>query len=244
MNQASFSSKTGSDAKGVEDAGAVGGAGGGARVPEGASISDGPHWREFPPVELDEFLTSALQHFNEVGYHATSIRTIVKDVGVTIPALYYHYDNKQQMLVALMEQSMDIVDRRIDQALAEAGDDVVAQLVNLTESASLIMAHYRDLAFLDNEIRSLEPDNMRLYASRRDRSEELLRDIIKRGCDQGVFHTPYPSDVSRALFSAIQGIALWFRMGGSDSPEDVASKYGHLALALVEADPKVVAGRK
>lgn len=243
MVQASFSGKTDPGADSTADSAADGGADGGAGVPEGASISDGSHWRDFPPVELDEFLTSALQHFNEVGYHATSIRTIVKDVGVTIPALYYHYDNKQQMLVALMEQTMDIVDSRIDQAIAEAGDDVVAQLVNLTESASLIMAHYRDLAFLDNEIRSLESENMRRYASRRDRSEELLRGIIKRGCDQGIFHTPYPSDVSRALFSAIQGIALWYRMGGPDSPEDVASKYGHLALALVEADPEVVASR-
>ncbi|GAB3082461.1 TetR/AcrR family transcriptional regulator [Corynebacterium aquatimens] len=208
------------------------------------SISEELDWRVFPPLELDEFLTAALKLINERGYHATSVRNIVKEVGVTIPSFYYHYENKQQMLVALMEYSMDVVDSRIDAALEEAGDDVVQQLVNLTESACLIMAYYRELTYLDSEIRSLEEDNMRRYAQRRDRSEELMRGIVKEGCEQGIFHTRYPADVSRALFSAIQGIALWYRMDGPDTPEEMARKYAHFALALVEADPHVTAAIK
>ena len=98
------------------------------------------------------------------------------------------------------------------------------------------MAHYRELAFLDSEIRSLEGENRQVYAERRDRLELLLRSILQRGQEQGIFSTyASPSDISRALLSAIQGIAVWFRMDGPDTPEVVAQKYARLALALAEA---------
>ncbi|MEU3787934.1 TetR/AcrR family transcriptional regulator [Streptomyces sp900129855] len=32
-----------------------------------------------------------------------------QSVGVTVPALYYHHENKQAMLVALLERAMDEV---------------------------------------------------------------------------------------------------------------------------------------
>lgn len=200
-----------------------------------AKASSEVHWREFPSIELDDFLSSALHRIVERGYYATSVRTIVKDVGVTIPAFYYHYENKQQMLVALLDLSMDIVQSKIGASVEEAGDDVVKQLTNFAECTALIMAHYRDFAFLDSEIRSLEKDNLEHYARRRDRTEALLRDIVTRGCEQGKFHTPHPVEAARALLSSLQGIALWFRMDGPDTPEGIAKQYAHFALAIAQA---------
>lgn len=203
-----------------------------------AEIIGEVHWREFPEVDLDDFLTSALHRIVERGYYATSVRTIVKDVGVTIPAFYYHYENKQQMLVALLDLSMDIVQSKIGASVEEAGEDVVKQLTNFAECTALIMAYYREFAFLDSEIRSLERENLEHYARRRDRTEALLREIVTRGCGQGKFHTPYPLEAARALLTSLQGIALWFRMDGPDTPEDIAQHYAHFALAIVQADTR------
>ena len=100
-------------------------------------------------MELDTILTVALRHFAERGYHATTVRAMARDVGVTIPALYYHYDNKQHVLVALLDYSLTIVEQKVEASVDEAGDDPRAQLVHFTEALSLYMAHYRELAFLD-----------------------------------------------------------------------------------------------
>ncbi|MEH0573205.1 TetR/AcrR family transcriptional regulator [Streptomyces sp. B21-108] len=43
-----------------------------------------------------------------------------QSVGVTVPALYYHHENKQAMLVALLERGMDEVLARARLADAEA----------------------------------------------------------------------------------------------------------------------------
>lgn len=205
-------------------------------MPRSVTPTPSSDWREFPPLELDTILAVALQHFAKRGYHATTVRAIARDVGVTIPALYYHYDSKQHILVALLDFSMNIVEQKVQASVDAAGDDPRAQLINLTETLSLYMAHYRELAFLDSEIRSLEGENRQVYAERRDRLELLLRSILQRGQEQGIFSTyASPSDISRALLSAIQGIAVWFRMDGPDTPEVVAQKYARLALALAEA---------
>ena len=187
-------------------------------------------------MELDTILTVALRHFAERGYHATTVRAMARDVGVTIPALYYHYDNKQHVLVALLDYSLTIVEQKVEASVDEAGDDPRAQLVHFAEALSLYMAHYRELAFLDSEIRSLEGENRQIYEERRDRIELKLRSIIQRGQEQGCFSTyASPTDISRALLSAIQGIAGWFCADGPDSPEAVAQKYARLALALADA---------
>lgn len=200
------------------------------------------NWREFPTLELGDILTVSLRHFAKRGYHATTVRAIARDVGVTIPALYYHYENKQHMLVALLNYSMDIVEDKVGRSVAEAGDDPLNQLTNITEALALYMAHYRELAFLDSEIRSLEGENRQIYAERRDRTEKLLRTIIEDGCARGVFRTASdPKDVSRFLLNAVQGIAVWFRMDGTDSAETVAKNYARLALALVEAEGEAAA---
>lgn len=193
-------------------------------------------WRAFPPLELDDILAVALKHFARRGYHATTVRAIAKDVGVTIPALYYYYDSKQHMLVALLNLAMDIVEAKVTASVADAGDDVKAQLSNLTEALALYMANYRELAFLDSEIRSLEGENRQVYAERRDRTEKTMRSVIEAGVATGEFTTDEdPKMVSRFILNAVQGIAVWFRMDGPDSPEAVARKYSRLALGVVGA---------
>jgi AcrR family transcriptional regulator len=183
---------------------------------------------------LAPILEVALAEIVEHGYDATSVRTIAKRVGVTVPALYYHFENKQAMLVALLDHAMGIVLSHAEAALDEAGDDCVRQVSELVESIVLYMAHHCDLAFLDSERRSLTPDNRARYFAARGRLEHHLREAIRSGTEQGLFHTQYPDECSRAILSMCQGIASWYKIGGRVSPQGIARRYVQIALASVE----------
>ena len=63
-------------------------------------------WRDCPPVELTELLRHASEAFYEQGYHGTTVRDIAARVGVTVPALYYHHENKAAILVAVLNAAM------------------------------------------------------------------------------------------------------------------------------------------
>jgi AcrR family transcriptional regulator len=49
-------------------------------------------------------LEAALEAFAAHGYHATSMREIAAAAGITKPVLYLHFDSKERLFVALLEQ--------------------------------------------------------------------------------------------------------------------------------------------
>lgn len=193
------------------------------------------NWREFPEIKLPRILEVALAEFVEHGYDATSVRTIAKEVGVTIPALYYHFENKQAMLTALLNYAMDTVTSHTAAAVDEAGDDPRDRFCFAVEAIVLYITHHRDLAFLDSEIRSLTPENRASYAARRDTVEQLLTSTLVDACEAGEFETPLPRECSRAILSMCLGIATWYRSDGRLTAEDVAEQYVTIALDAVRA---------
>ncbi|MGX1542050.1 TetR/AcrR family transcriptional regulator [Streptomyces adustus] len=199
------------------------------------------HWRSYGPLDLHPILVQAMEAFNEHGYHGTSVRDIAGRVGVTVPALYYHYENKQALLATLLETSIKDVLDRCRAAAGEAGDDPLARFCGMVESIVLYMTHRRQLAFLDTEIRSLEPQNRARYVALRDYLEHMLLDTVEAGRAQGVFTTPIPADAVRSVLVMCQGVANWFRADGPLTAEEVAERHVLLSLGTV-GHPGVVTG--
>ncbi|MGW0605164.1 TetR/AcrR family transcriptional regulator [Streptomyces sp. NPDC002644] len=199
------------------------------------------HWRSYGPLALHPILVHAMEAFNEQGYHGTSVRDIASRVGVTVPSLYYHYENKQALLATLLETSIKDVLDRCRAATAEAGEDPLARFRAMVESIVLYMAHRRQLAFLDTEIRSLEPQNRARYVALRDYLQHMLLEMVETGRAQGVFTTPFPADAVRAVLIMCQGVANWYREDGALTPEEVAERHVLLSLGTV-GHPGAVAG--
>jgi AcrR family transcriptional regulator len=197
----------------------------------------GPGWRDFPPLDLPLILRVALRQIVEHGYEGTTVRGIAREVGVTVPALYYHFENKQAILTELLDRAMAIVRGHVDAALAEADDDPVARLTAIVEAIVLYMTNHRDLAFLDAERRSLTPANLARYVGHRDRLERELREVIEEGSKRGDFGTDDPASCGRAILSMCQGVAGWYHADGPSTPDDVASRYARIALGAVERVP-------
>jgi AcrR family transcriptional regulator len=197
------------------------------------STATARHWRSYGPLDLHPILVHAMEAFNEHGYHGTSVRNIAGRVGVTVPALYYHYENKQALLATLLETSIKDVLDRCRAAAAEAGPAPLARFCGMVESIVLYMAHRRSLAFLDTEIRSLEPANRARYVALRDYLQHMLLDTVEAGRAEGVFTTEIPADAVRAVLIMCQGVANWFRPDGPLTAEQVAERHVLLSLGTV-----------
>jgi AcrR family transcriptional regulator len=194
-------------------------------------------WRSYGPLELPPILRHALEAFVEHGYHATSVRDISRRLGQTVPAIYYHYENKQALLVALLRRSMDDVLSRCRSAAEEAGEDPVRRFASLVECVVLYIAHRRQLAFLDAEMRSLEPKARVAYAAHRDELEMLVREAVTDAVAQHRFTTGYPTQAARAVLTMCLGVATWYRPTGPLPPDELAQQYVGFALGLVGNRP-------
>ena len=57
----------------------------------------------------EEILQAAKELFLELGYEATTIRRIADRVGVSAPALYLYFQDKEQMMLALCDQTFAVL---------------------------------------------------------------------------------------------------------------------------------------
>ncbi|MGY2085295.1 TetR/AcrR family transcriptional regulator [Blastococcus sp. SYSU DS0539] len=200
----------------------------------------GGRWRTENVLEVSPILSAALDAFNEHGYHGTTVRDIAGRVGVTVPALYYHHENKEAILFALLDAGIRRLTRMCEGALADAGDNLGDRFVNLVEAIVLYMAHSTKVAGVDAEIRSLSPENRTAYSEQRKRIEDMLVDTLAEGERAGLFDVTSPKATARALLGMFQAIATWYRPGGPLSAEDLAREYVDIAAHTVGAPAALI----
>lgn len=107
-------------------------------------------------------LAAARQQFLTLGYQATSTREIARQVGITQPALYHHFSDKEAIFLAVVAEVGAEAQQGIDQVTAQvkAGEqtDPVEALAAVTEA--LLTVHPRDVfTVLHGSFRFLQPDN-------------------------------------------------------------------------------------
>lgn len=64
---------------------------------------DSPYFAEYVDGRRGEILDAALQVFTHNGYEGGTMRDIATRVGVSEPALYRHFSNKEELFVALLQ---------------------------------------------------------------------------------------------------------------------------------------------
>jgi AcrR family transcriptional regulator len=195
-------------------------------------------WRQADDEELTPILSTARDFFYETGFHGTTVRDIAGRVGVTVPALYYHHANKEAILAALLDRSIQSVIGRCEQALAEAGPDPADRFRNLIECLALYMASHRKSAAMDAEIRALSPAARKRYSAQRRQVEQMLVDTIEQGVAAGMFEVTSPRDTGRALLGMVQAITLWFDPErGQLTAAELATRYVDIAAHTVGLRP-------
>jgi AcrR family transcriptional regulator len=199
-------------------------------VPKTKDTGEPGDARTHEPVGAPAILKHALAAIEEHGYDGTTVRDIARRVGVTVPTLYYHFDNKQAILVELLMSSMELLLARCRVALAEAGKNPVDRYVALITTIVEFMAQSGSHGLLDSEIRSLEPENRTKYITLRDELETQLHRIIADGTTQGAFTTPYPVETGRAVLTMCHSIPRWFNPDGPLTPQQLAHRYVTIAL--------------
>jgi AcrR family transcriptional regulator len=194
----------------------------------------GADWRVVEPIALTPILSAALDVFGEHGFHGATVREIARRVGVTVPALYYHHENKEGLLVALLEVGTDEVAWRVQAAAAEeAGHE--ERFANVVEALVLHVTHRTRLVVVDAESRYLSTKMRRRYGARRKAVENLLTDVIAAGVRDGAFTVADPAETSRALLGMCQSIARWYRPGGRLRAGELAARYVEIARMAVGA---------
>src|SRR6266581_6899629 len=123
----------------------------------------------------DKVLAAAVQLFAEYGYHAATMRDIARIAGIQAASIYYHYANKQALLVEIMETHMWRLNTNLERVVSQQ-ETIQQRLYEAIANHIRLHTTYKPEFFIiDTEIRALEGDKRGYILSLRDRYEELLQ---------------------------------------------------------------------
>ena len=176
-----------------------------------------------------EILKSAAAAFRRRGYHGASVDEIASALEMTKGNLYYYFKNKEDILFACHDYSLDLLLALMADVQAEPSspDAKLRRLVLAFVHLILDELHATALT-LDPE--ALSPPLLKKIIAKRDQFDHGMRDIIQQGIDQGVFTPGDPKLIEFAMMGAINWIAKWFDPAGPRGVDEIADALADNAL--------------
>jgi AcrR family transcriptional regulator len=172
-----------------------------------------------------EILKTAAAAFRRRGYHGASVDEIASTLAMTKGNLYYYFRNKEDILYACHDYSLNLILGVMDTIRAEAipADEKLRKLI--VAFVHLIIDELHSTA-LTLDLQALSPPLLKKIVARRDRFDRGLRAIIQEGIDEGLFAVSDTKLVAFAIMGAVNWIPKWFNPEGSASSDEVGRIFG------------------
>lgn len=180
---------------------------------------------------------AATAQFFERGFHGASMKELADDAGLRSATIYYHFPNKEAMLVEIMGSTLVELTEVVREAVAAHADPVAALDAAVTAHILFHVERHREVFLCDAELRALGPDARTEIVGLRDDYEEIFRSTLRAGHEREVLVVPDVDLVARSLLASCSGVAFWFRPGGPMTVEEVAAAYVTLFLRALQGRP-------
>jgi AcrR family transcriptional regulator len=181
-------------------------------------------------MNRDQILEAAAQIIRQKGYHAASMQAIANAVNQQKASLYHHFSGKQEILLTLLDQALDLLIERISTVVTREipADEKFCQAIRVYLES--LEEHAALASVLLLEHRSLEPEYHERHIPRRDRFEKLWRDLIQEGMESGVFQDTDPAMTARALLGVMNWTITWYRPDGLLTIRQISDHFSSLFL--------------
>ena len=168
-----------------------------------ASDSPKQHWSTAEEEIMEATYRALLKH----GYADLSISRIADELDKSKAAIYYHYDTKDDLLVAFLEFAVDRFEETIE---TETGDEPPEDIEHVIEKLLPLQPdeEQRQLQAVLVGLRSQAVTNevfREQFTQIDDRLAATVRSIVERGIDDDTFRDVDPSRVAEHILATVNG---------------------------------------
>ena len=199
-----------------------------------ASTSPRRPWKSFRVRQRDgdskriAILETAAHLFLERGYRSTSLRELAALLKITKPALYYYFQNKEQILLECYRAGITSIEGLLQEGRLDGGSGLVRLEKYLRVYATAIVSHDfgRCVAMLDDsELSAVARREVRALKRRIDAS---IRGYVEDGIADGSIANCNPKLAAFAAAGAINWIGTWYRPEGGMTGDEIAAGFAEL----------------
>lgn len=171
-----------------------------------------------------DILKSAAKAFRRLGYHGATVEQIAAALKMKKGNLYYYFKNKEEILFACHEYSLD----KLLTLMADVQAETISPEAKLRKLVlafvHIILDDLHGTALtLDPE--ALSPPLLKRVISKRDQFDHGIRAIIQQGIDQGQFRPGDPKMIEFAMMGAVNWIAKWFVPEGPATSDQIGDAF-------------------
>jgi AcrR family transcriptional regulator len=178
-----------------------------------------------------EMIQAAARLFSERGYHGTSIQHLADALGLQKGSLYSHIGSKEELLFEVVNEGADRFLERGERALAMQALAAVRLRKLLVAHIETAIEHLNAATVFLNEWRYLSEDRREVIQEKRDRYEEIVRQIITGGIAEGEFRDDANVRfAARLVLSAGNWTYAWFKPGGELGPTEIGERFADLLI--------------
>jgi len=179
-----------------------------------------------------ELLDAAARLFREKGYAGTTMRDIAAAAGMLAGSIYYHFPNKDALLIAVYTEGV----RRISAAVASAVDRAEGPWPRLEAASVAHLEHLLTRSDFASVVIRVHPQEC---PSRTAQKLRALRDGYEHQFRRLCGELPLPreadaDEVRLMLISALNSAAGWYRTGRR-SPAALARRFVWLLRAPLDS---------
>lgn len=174
----------------------------------------------------ERLLAAAAAVFSRHGYRAASVEAIAREAGFSKGALYWHFDSKEDLFFALLEEH---VDRPVRELAAAAADAPPGSAPALGREVGALLERGRDALLLEHEYwgQAVRDPKLRRRFAKRNRA---LHETVTRLLDERARHLGSPpfemssADAATGFIALAMGLAQQRLVAPGSVPDGL---YGH-----------------
>jgi AcrR family transcriptional regulator len=208
-------------------------------------------------VSREAILHAAAEVLRRNGYDTITMKDIARQVNLTAASLYHHFENKDTLLLAVLELGLRYVSTEIEAVLHSdrPWDDklremIRVQVTNLTENRSVgaaLVMEVRPTALnsaprpngakrtVRRPVSGAYEERRAAFFEQRRRFESLFHTVLTEGIAAGAFR---PVDVPvtvKGILGANNWVAVWYREGGRLGGGQIADQIADLFVTGLRA---------
>ena len=149
-----------------------------------------------------EIVGAALQLFQAKGYDSTTMQDVMDLLGIAKGTIYHYFKSKEELLEAVIENMVAENIEELQTLVSGTDGNALQKIRKLIEAGNMTEQHNEILAHLH------QPGNtgmhIRLLAASLLKQAPLYGELIRQGCDEGLFQTDHPLENAEFILSAIQ----------------------------------------
>ena len=191
-------------------------------------------------VSREDILAAAANVLHRHGYEATTMKDIAAEVNLTAASLYHHFRNKDTLLLAVLENGIDLVTKQLEPIVQseQSCTDKLTEMVrihvgNVTRNTAVGAAMIFEIrSLLNASPRNGSSNRMdaeafaerrRIFFEKRDYFESLFTQVIHGGVANGEFREVDVTVLVKTMMGANNWVSIWYKEGGRLNGDEIAA---------------------